>query len=168
VIIEAAMELAQYKEIEFVFVGDRTAHHRLAEERDKRGLENIRFMPFQPIEKLRSVMEGGDIHLVTMREEAQGMLVPCKFYSGLIVGRPTIFAGPQDCEISDVIQTYKCGSVVPPTDGKALAAAIYKYRTNGDAWFEAQEGALAAAHAYHPTQSLNAWVNLLEEINKKT
>ena len=165
-IVEAAEQLAEHKEIEFVFVGDKFAHSRLAEERVKRGLENIRFMPFQPIEKLRSVMEGGDIHLVTMREEAAGLLVPCKFYSGLTVGRPTIFAGPKNSEISDVITNYKCGSIVAPTDGTALAEAIYNYRTNGDEWFEAQQGALQAAQAYHPSQSLNHWVNLLEEIQQ--
>ena len=92
--------------------------------------------------------------------------MPCKFYSGLTVGRPTIFAGPKNSEISDVITNYKCGSIVSPTDGTALAEAIYNYRTNGDEWFEAQQGALQAAQAYHPSQSLNHWVNLLEEIQQ--
>jgi len=166
VIIEAAEHLAEHKEIEFVFVGDTHAHSRLAEERQKRGLENIRFIPFQPIEQLRSVMEAGDLHLVTMRESASGMLVPCKFYSGLTVGRPTIFAGPENCEISDVINHYKCGAVVSPTDGQALAEMIYNYRMDGDLWFNAQQGALVAAQAYHPTQSLNIWVELLEAIRQ--
>ena len=166
VIIEAAEILAENKEIEFVFVGDQHAHSVLAQERAKRGLENIKFMPFQPIEKYRKVMENGDLHLVTMREEVQGMLVPCKFYSGLTAGRPTIFVGPQNCEISMTIKKYKAGDVVSPSDGQALAEVIYKYRMDGDAWFCAQEGALQAAQDFHPSQSLQSWINLLEEVHR--
>ncbi len=164
VILDAASILAEHQEIEFTFVGDAGAHSVLANERAKRGLENIKFIPFQPIEKLRRVMESGDLHLVTMRQEAQAMLVPCKFYSGLMVGRPTIFAGPEQSEIADVISQYECGVVVPPTDGRALAEAIYQYRTDGDLWFNAQEGALQAAQAYHPSRSLQDWLSLLEEV----
>ena len=112
-------------------------------------------------------MESGDVHLVTMREEAQGMLVPCKFYSGLSVGRPTVFLGPPNCEVSDVIQRYDAGTVVMSTDGQALADAIYQYRTNGDLWFSAQEGALQAAQTYHPSHSLQKWVRLLESVNRR-
>lgn len=163
-IIDAAEILAEHKEIEFVFVGDKHAHSRLAKERTKRGLENIKFIPFQPIEKLKHVMESGDLHLVTMRDDAQGMLVPCKFYSGLTVGRPTVFSGPINCEISNVIQKYNSGVVVPSNSGQDLAGAIYKFRHDGDFWFSAQEGALQAAQAYHPSKSLQNWVDLLEGV----
>ena len=166
-VVEAAEILSEHKEIEFVFVGDQHAHSALAKEREKRSLENIKFMPFQPFSKLRQIMESGDVHLVTMREEAQGMLVPCKFYSGLSVGRPTVFLGPPNCEVSDVIQRYDAGTVVMSTDGQALADAIYQYRTNGDLWFSAQEGALQAAQTYHPSHSLQKWVRLLESVNRR-
>lgn len=163
-VIEAAEILKEHAEIEFVFVGDKHVHSIFARERGKRGLENIKFMPYQPIERLRDVMESGDIHLVTMRRQAKGMLVPCKFYSGLTVGRPTIFIGPEESEIADVIHDYNAGIVVPAADAKALADAIYQYRSDGEFWFQAQEGALRAAQAYHPNQSLHKWLEVLEEV----
>lgn len=162
-IIEAAAILAEHTEIEFVFIGDKHAHSMLARERDRRGLENIKFMPYQPIEKLREVMESGDVHLVTMRKEVKGLLVPCKFYSGLSVGRPTIFMGPKQTEIGRVIKDYNAGKVVSVGNAKELAKAIYEYRHNGDEWFQAQEGALRAAQAYHPNQSLHKWLEVLEQ-----
>ena len=124
-------------------------------------------MPYQPIEKLRDVMENGDIHLVTMRQSVKGMIVPCKFYSGLTVGRPTIFVGPEGCEIAEVIKDYNAGTTINPRDpnaAKALANAIYAYRMDGDLWFQTQEGALRAAQAYHPQQSLYKWVELLNAL----
>lgn len=163
-VIEAAAILSEHKEIEFVFVGDKHVHSILARERGRRHLENIKFMPYQPIEKLRDVMESGDIHLVTMRRETKGMLVPCKFYSGLTAGRPTIFVGPEETEVSYVINDYNAGKVVPNGNPQALADAIYSYRTDGDDWFQAQEGALRAAQAYHPNQSLHKWLELIEAV----
>lgn len=163
-VIEAASLLAKHTEIEFMFVGDKHVHSILARERGKRVLENIKFMPYQPIERLHDVMESGDVHLVTMRTDTQGMLVPCKFYSGLTVGRPTVFVGPEDCEVGHVITNYNAGKVVPVGDAQALADAIMSYRNDGDAWFQAQEGALRAAQAYHPNQSLHKWLDLLEQV----
>ncbi len=163
-IIEAAAILSKHSEIEFVFIGDQHAHSILARERTKRGLENIKFMPYQPIERLKEVMESGDIHLVSMRNEVKGLLVPCKFYSGLAVGRPTVFIGPEDSEISHIIEEYGAGKVVPVGKAKALAKAIYDYRTDGEDWFQGQEGALRAAQAYHPSQSLHKWLDLLDQV----
>jgi glycosyltransferase involved in cell wall biosynthesis len=163
-VLEAAELLADRPEIEFVFVGDHHAHSMLARERTKRGLENIKFMPYQPIEKLQAVMEGGDVHLVTMRESVKGMIVPCKFYSGLSVGRPTIYVGPEGSEIESVINQYGAGSCVHPHDSKALADVIYGYRMDGDAWFQAQEGALRAAQDFHPNLSINKWIELLNDL----
>ena len=163
-VVEAATILSEHSEIEFVFVGDHQVHKILARERGRRTLENIKFMPYQPIEKLREVMESGDLHLVTMRNEAKGMLVPCKFYSGLTVGRPTIFVGPEEIEISKVIHEYGAGTVIPVGKAQELADTIYQYRLDGDAWFQAQEGALRAGQAYHPNQSLHKWLELLEDV----
>lgn len=162
-VIEAAELLKDQTEIEFVFVGDHNSHARLIKERGKRGLENIKFMPYQPIELLRGVMESGDLHLVTMRSNVEGMLVPCKFYSGLTVGRPTLYVGPENTEIADVINNYNAGAIISPDDPQALADMIYGYRMDGEAWFTAQEGALRAAQAYHPNQSLHKWVDLMEK-----
>jgi glycosyltransferase involved in cell wall biosynthesis len=163
-VLEAAELLSERKEIEFVFVGDHHPHSMLAQERAKRGLDNIKFMPYQPIENLREVMESGDVHLVTMRESVKGMVMPCKFYSGLSVGRPTIYVGPEGTEIAQVLAEYGAGVCVRPRDSKGLADAIYAYRMDGDMWFQGQEGALRAAQTYHPNQSMQKWIELLNNL----
>ncbi len=164
VIVDAAEILSQHQEIEFVFVGDSEKQSFLAQERARRGLDNIKFMPYQPIEKLRDVMEGGDLHLVSMRSGVKGMLVPCKFYSSLSAGRPVINIGPEGTEIAQVVMEYQAGLTVSPSDPEALAKAIYDYRVNGDLWFQAQEGALRASQTFHPNNSIQKWVELLNKI----
>jgi len=72
---------------------------------------------------------------------------------------------PEDTEISKVIHEYGAGTVIPVGKAQELADAIYKYRLDGDTWFQAQEGALRAGQAYHPNQSLHKWLELLEDVN---
>jgi len=153
-ILEAAEHLSSFPEIEFAFVGEGPNHDRLAAERDRRGLQNIKLLPYQPASRLKDLMESGDIHLVSMRDDAAGLLVPCKFYSALAAGRPVIYIGPPDTEIAKVIRDYGCGAIVPQGDGQTLAQAIHYFRMDPDAWFNAQIGAENAAEESRPVKSI--------------
>lgn len=153
-ILEAAEHLSIHPEIEFVFVGEGPNHDRLAAERARRGLQNIKLLPYQPASCLKDLMESGDIHLISMRDDAAGMLVPCKFYSAIAAARPTIYIGPADTEVGRMIRDYGCGAIVPQGDGVTLAQAILYFRSNSDAWFQAQQGAEAAAADSRPVKSI--------------
>jgi len=153
-ILEAAEILAPYPEIEFVFVGEGPNHDRLAAERSRRSLENIKLMPYQPASRLKDLMESGDLHLVSMRDDAAGLLVPCKFYSAMAAARPAIYIGPPDTEIAKMIRDYGCGAIVPQGDGQTLAQAILYFRNEPDAWFYAQQGAEAASQECRPVKSI--------------
>jgi glycosyltransferase involved in cell wall biosynthesis len=162
-LLEAAAGLSHYPEIEFCFVGEGQRYERLGQERAKRGLDNVKLLPYQPIGNLRYVMESGDIHIVTMRDDAAGLLVPCKFYSAMAVGRPCIFVGPEDSEIATVIRDFAAGTVVPPRDPQRLIDAILDYRMNGENWFSAQRGAQEAGRAFIPAHAIDAWIARAEE-----
>ncbi len=156
-ILDAAEKLKDHPEIELIFVGDSPGHERLAAERDRRGLKNIRFLPYQPINRLRSTLEQADIHLVTVREEAGGLLVPCKFYSALAVARPVIYMGPAETEIARILKDYKAGLSVPSADSDALAHAILSLRQDSALWTSCQSGAAQAGDVLTPGASIAAW-----------
>ncbi len=159
-IIEAAELLDKTNpEIEFVFVGDGPRFDQLAYERQQRGLNNMRFLPYQPLTKLREVMESGDVHLISMKEETAGMLVPSKLYASLAVQRPLIFIGPEQSETAKVINDFGAGVVIPQDRPDLLADAIKAYRYNGQQWFTACDGAADASQAYVPDGSIDAWIN---------
>ncbi len=153
-ILEAAEHLSIHPEIEFVFVGEGPNHDRLALERARRGLQNIKLLPFQPASCLKDLMESGDLHLISMREDTAGLLVPCKFYSAIAAARPTIYVGPADTEIGRMIRDYGCGAIIPQGDGVTLAQAILYFRNDPDAWFNAQQGAEQAALDCRPVKSI--------------
>lgn len=164
-ILEAASLLNEtYPDVEFMFVGDGEVYDKLAEERAKRELNNVKLLPWQPVEKLREVMESGDLHLVTMQQEASGMLVPCKFYSALAVGRPCVFIGPEDSEVAQVLKDFQAGIVVPQGDAERLVSVIKTFRENSDDWFTAHEGAVEAGQVFVPEHSIQAWIKRAETV----
>jgi glycosyltransferase involved in cell wall biosynthesis len=158
-VIEAARILnSQHPEIEFVFVGEGQGLDKLVKARDRQGLENIRLIPWQPVSRLRDLMESGDLHLISMVPEAAGMLVPCKLYSAFAVGRPCVFVGPSHCEAARTIIDFNAGSVVAQGEAELLAETIRRYRMDSDVWFTAHEGAVAAGKVYLPDEAIGAWV----------
>ncbi len=166
-ILEAAEILKDKNEdVEFVFVGAGARYDDLVEERAKRGLDNIRMLPFQPASKLREMMESGDVHLVTLKDDAAGFIVPSKLYSGLAVGRPCVFVGPIESETAKVIRDFEAGYVVAQGDGESLAEAIATLREDGDSWFSAHHGAIQARKVFTPKDSIDAWIERTWDVVK--
>ena len=163
-ILSAAELLAEREDIEILFIGDGPNHDRLAEERARRHLDNLKLLPYQPLECLRDAMISGDLHLVTLRDAACGMMVPAKFYAALATARPVIFAGPEGSEVARVIADFNCGAVVPPGNPEALAGAILYFRENEAAWFEAQKGAWAAHRHFSAANALDNWAALARHV----
>ncbi len=157
-ILNAAEELGNEPDIEFVFVGDGTGYDNIAQERSKRGLNNIRLLPYQPANHLRELMESGDLHLVSMNDNAAGALVPCKLYSALAVSRPCVFIGPEHSEPAKIINDFGAGIVIKQGDSKHLAGSIRRYLKNSDSWFAAHNGAAKAGELFLPEESINAWI----------
>lgn len=153
-------------DIEFVFVGDGARFDYIAAVRSEKCLDNIRLLPFQPVSNLRELMESGDVHLITMKEEAAGMVVPCKLYSALAVARPSIFVGPVQSEVAKVIRDFSTGLVVATDDVDNLVNAIKHFRESGEAWFEAHRGAVQAREVFTPQKSIEAWMDCAWDVVK--
>lgn len=164
-ILDAATILdTMHPEIEFIFVGPDDTHDTVTAEKARRGLSNVRILPFQPQTRLRGIMESGDVHIVSLKEEANGLAVPPKFYGALAAARPVILVGPQTCEIARVIIDYGAGSVIPERAAQQLAQTIMDYRFREDMWFAAQDGAIKAAAAYTAEDMLRLWVKKARDV----
>lgn len=83
-----------------------------------------------PWGELPSALSAAGAHLITMRREFSGLVVPSKLYDAASSGRPIIFAGPGGCECARAIDETGMGLTVPDRDGPALAAAVE--RLSGD------------------------------------
>jgi glycosyltransferase involved in cell wall biosynthesis len=116
--------LRSVSEVCFLFVGEGQGKAKLEERVYEEGLENVRFMSYQAKEELGYSLSAGDIHLVTLRNNMEGLSVPSKIYGILAVGRPVVFIGPEGSEVAQLILEAGCGEVFATGDGERVAAAI--------------------------------------------
>jgi glycosyltransferase involved in cell wall biosynthesis len=122
--LEAARRLRDRDDIVLLFVGDGP---RMAEVRDAKsaeGLENVRFLDYFPREQLHASLSLADAHLISMRHEMTGIVVPGKLYGVMASGRPAVFVGPAHCETADTIRQAGCGLAVRLGDADGLVEAL--------------------------------------------
>jgi glycosyltransferase involved in cell wall biosynthesis len=72
----------------------------------------IGFVPFAPSDKLQDRLACADIHVVTLRSDWTGMVVPSKFFGALAAGRPILFVGAPDSSLARWIQEFEIGWVL--------------------------------------------------------
>lgn len=79
-------------------------------------LRNVEFGEPVPLYKLFEVLATGDIHIICQKPGTEGLLVPSKIYGTLAVGRPSLFVGPADCEVGQIVRDSRSGFIVEPGD----------------------------------------------------
>lgn len=126
-ILEAAALLEkQAPDVVFLFIGDGPRRAEVERHAQKSERTSIRFLPSQPWKTLPGSLSAGQVHLVSLRENLAGLVVPSKFYGGMAAGRPCLFIGPPESEVARLIQENGVGMVVQT--GAELVAAILEYR----------------------------------------
>ena len=97
----------------WLFIGGGALYQDLQAQVERRRLTSVHFRPYQPSERLAESLSVADVHLVSLRPELEGLIVPSKFYGIAAAGRPTIFVGDKDGEIAQLIARHACGQTVP-------------------------------------------------------
>lgn len=127
-ILQAAGELENDADIAFLMVGGGAGMRSLQMQAQASGLTNFRFAPYQPREALSDSLAAGDVHLVSLRPELEGLLVPSKLYGILAAGRPVVFIGDPDGELARLIATTEVGISVTSGDSAGLARVLRALR----------------------------------------
>jgi len=70
---------------------------------------NVAIAPFADEATLPARLAAADLHLVSLRPDWGGVVVPSKFFASLAIGRPVIYAGPADSEIARWIAEHDLG-----------------------------------------------------------
>ncbi len=122
--LEAARRLRERSDIVFLFIGDGPRKGQVEAARDSQGLTNIRLLDPVPRDWLHASLSLADVHLISMRPEMNGIVVPGKLYGAMAAGRPIIFIGPEHCEPADTIRHAGCGFTLPSGDAGALVQSL--------------------------------------------
>ena len=127
-VLHAAQRLRREREIHFAFVGAGPQLAYVQRRREEMELQNVEIRPPVSRDLLNDNLAAGDVHLVTMKDGAPGLLVPSKIYGILAAGRPAIYVGPAKGEVFEIISSGRCGTHVAIGDADGVAAAIRRYQ----------------------------------------
>jgi colanic acid biosynthesis glycosyl transferase WcaI len=161
--IDAMILLKNEPDIRFVFIGGGKRRKEVADAVASNALTNVVMEEYQPREAIARSLSAGDLHLISLKEGVEGIMVPSKLFGIMAVARASVFVGHPSSEISRVLTESSAGLTIREGDAQGLADAIRTLRD--DRARAAQMGQNARAELmgkYDAQTACNQWITLLE------
>jgi glycosyltransferase involved in cell wall biosynthesis len=165
-VLAAAERLRSDRRLCFLFIGGGQKFPEFAQSVRERGLEHLfRFCPYQERKILRLSLGVPDVHLISLRPELEGLIVPSKLYGIAAAGRPIIAVVASDGEIAGLVRRHDCGIVVEPGAGEFLADTLRRLSTDPGRLTEMGCRARAMLDAHFTRRcAFERWRSLLEQV----
>lgn len=163
-VIKAAARLKHIPDIAFVVVGEQTALERVREYCEMFDAPSVKLLPFQPREKLPTMLGAANVGLVVQKHNVIAFNMPSKIPVLLASGRAIVGSVPAGGTAAKAIQKSGGGVVVPPENPEELANAILElYKNPEKAEALGQQGRQYAMKEYEFEQTLNKYEDLFAE-----
>lgn len=117
-------------DIQLLIIGEGARKEDFVERVERRGIENVQFLPFQPLERLPETLTCGDASLVGIKSSMVGMCVSSKLYSSLAAGMPVLAVVGEGDEVARVVKDCECGEHVKPGNVERAAEIITQWADN--------------------------------------
>jgi colanic acid biosynthesis glycosyl transferase WcaI len=101
-VLDAADRLGERADIAFCFVGGGSEFRKVRDFARARNLQNIRCIPYQPLDKLSASLSAADLHLVVMGDPFVGIVHPCKVYNIRQLCIPFLYIGPEPSHVTEL------------------------------------------------------------------
>ena len=131
VIIDAADVLKDEKNVEFLIFGTGGLKDQYVEKVKDLQLDNVKFFPLQPMERVSQVYGLGDVCVVSCKPGLGGAAMPSKMLSIMSAGRAVV-ASFDKGELTYILENHKCGMFAPAGDATAFAELIKHLSQNVD------------------------------------
>lgn len=126
---------------------------------------NVSLAPFADEATLQTRLAAADLHLVSLRADWAGVVVPSKFFASLAVGRPVVYAGPAESEIARWIAQHEIGFHLTEETTDAAADRLHRLLDDRDALARLRESALAVyRREWSKAVTNDRWDRLLREL----
>jgi colanic acid biosynthesis glycosyl transferase WcaI len=165
-VIAAAEHLRGDQHLCFLFIGGGSKFAELVQCVHERGLDHLfRFLPYQERRLLKLSLSVPDVHLISLKPELEGLIVPSKLYGIVAAGRPIIAVAACDGEVARLVRQHDCGIVVEPGEGALLAHMLRRLRADPGRLAEMGHHARAMLDAHFTRRrAFERWRSLFEEI----
>jgi colanic acid biosynthesis glycosyl transferase WcaI len=164
-LLDVAHVVADEQDIQFLIVGDGVERARLSNRARSLGLSNVRFLPFQPRERLPLLRAASDVQVALYRNGSARFSMPSKVYEIMASGRPVLASADVDSDLWRLVQGVRCGICVEPHAPHKLAAALTAlYRDPSLRTRMAERGRAEAVRAYSREAIVGQYEELCQQV----
>ena len=161
-LLNAAELLLNKPGLVFLFIGDGAQLNWIKSQKEQRHLDNIQFRPYQPRKLLSKSLSVPDVHIVSLKPELEGLIVPSKFYGSIAVGRAVIYIGDPNGDIAQILADVECGITICPGEAQRLADTIVRLARDRNKCSKLGRNARSVfMKRFHKELSLSAWKEVL-------
>ena len=166
-ICAAMLALRDRDDISFVFVGSGKRKKEVQAFIQQHALKNAQWQDYVSREQLGLSLAAADVHLISIKEGVEGLVVPSKLFGILAAGRPSIYVGHPTAETGRVLEETGAGVCVREGETDKLVQAILHYKDNPAAAAEAGIRARASvAGRFDMRTATRQWAELIESLGK--
>lgn len=158
------LEARGREDIQLLIIGEGARKKELEGYVERKKIENVHFLPFQPRDRLPETLTCGDASLVGIQPEIEGMCVSSKLYSALAAGVPVLSVVGQGDEVARVVRECDCGAYVRPGDVESVADVLLTWADNRDHTADLGRNARECFEEnYTLSQAIDSYTTLLGE-----
>lgn len=101
--------------------------------REAADLNNVIILDYQVAELTADLLWSATVHVITLKDGWEGIVVPSKLYGILKTNLPVLFIGPEDSDTAGVIKKYRLGEVLNGgSSGEEVARKLIKLAGRND------------------------------------
>jgi len=161
VVRAAKILLEEIPEVRFLFVGDGIDSEKLKGIVAEENIDNVRFIPRQPVECIGAILDKADVLLIHLRDDPLCRIgIPQKTQAYLAAGKPIIMAVQGDA--ADLLKRAGAGVTCEPEKPESIADAVR--RIYNMTCLERQEMASNGRRFYVNNLSYSLGSRMLEKI----
>lgn len=161
-VIQAAEKL-DGEPFSWVFVGGGDKFAWLADQAATRRLNHLHLVDYVADDALPSVLASAGCALITMNENAMGVVSPSKMHACLAMGLPILYIGPPGGNVDDAIQRYELGASLRHEDVDGVVTFLRELAEDSEKRRQLGERARAAFEdAYSDVKALPQFDSVIE------
>jgi len=94
-------------------------------------LSNVMVQDYVPNEETTDLLHAANVHLITMENGWEGIVVPSKLYGVLKTQAPVLFIGPVQADTAEEIRALDAGAILPNgCGGRAIVDALRSFEVH--------------------------------------
>jgi colanic acid biosynthesis glycosyl transferase WcaI len=164
-ILDAAQFFQDNPDVMFLAVGDGSCGPLFRKKVEELGLENFKFLPFQPREKVPSIYHSADLSLVPLKAGVSKDSVPSKIYTIMASARPVIGLLDVNSDAWNLVERSGSGFLAAPDDPDLFIQAIQAVLEDPDLGDQLGQNGLDYVRKHHTRERVGImYHNLFQDI----